>query len=91
MRLLFKKGEQRKFIEYVLLEIGSPSLRELINRGINVSYSSLKNYYSGRRLLPEHLFDLLRQISGLKKVPFSFELVSENWGKVKGGKVSKRS
>ncbi len=86
MRIKFNKDEQRKFIDEVLRLIGCPSLRELINRGIESKYSSLKNYYSERRILPQNLFESLIKISGIDKRILKFELLPENWGKIKGGK-----
>ena len=90
MRIKFEKGKQRKFIQDVLKSIGGPSLYELINRGVNISYSSLKNYYSERRLLPEELFDILCGLSRLNKDNISFKKIPENWGQSKGGFISKK-
>ncbi len=89
MRVKFARGRQRYFIDKVLEETGCPSLKELINRGIGINYSSLKNYYSERRLLPEWLFEELLGISQMDN-NFELEFIDENWGKVKGGKKSKR-
>ncbi|PIO07541.1 hypothetical protein COU59_03225, partial [Candidatus Pacearchaeota archaeon CG10_big_fil_rev_8_21_14_0_10_34_12] len=55
-RIKFKKGEQRKFMEMVLERINCPSLRELINRGFDIPYSTLRNYFSEQRNLPETFF-----------------------------------
>lgn len=90
MRIIFKKGKQKEFIDKVLEVTGSPSLRELINRGIDVKYPSLKNYSSERRFLPSQLFEELLNVSKLDKNSFSFELMDENFGQVLGGKRSKR-
>ena len=90
MRIRFRKGKQKEFIEKVLEATGSPSLRELINRGIDVKYPSLKNYSSERRFLPSQLFEELLNISRLDKNSFSFELLDENFGQVFGGKKSRK-
>ncbi len=90
MRIIFKKGKQKEFIKKVLESTGSPSLRELINRGIDVKYPSLKNYSSERRFLSSQLFEELLNISKLDKNSFSFELRDENFGQILGGKKSKR-
>ena len=90
MRVKFSKGQQREFFKKVMETINCPSLRELINRGIDVNYSTLKNYYNEERLIPEYLFKELIGISGLNISYFKFELIEENWGKVKGGKISRR-
>jgi len=89
MRIRFKKGEQRKFIKRVIEKINCPSLRELINRGIEVNYSTLKNYYNEERLLSDKLFYELIEISELNKNELDFNIINENWGQVKGGKKSK--
>ena len=90
MRIKFQKGEQRKFIQLVLERINCPSLRELINRGIEINYSSLKNYFCEERLIPEELFNELIEMGNLNKEDFGFELVGEHWGQVRGGKISRR-
>jgi hypothetical protein len=88
-RIKFDKGQQRKFILGVLSKINCPSLRELINRGIEVNYSTLKNYFNEDRLMPENIFNQLIEISGLNKKEFNFEILEENWGQVKGGEKSR--
>jgi len=86
MRIKFKKGEQRKFLQKVLEKSGSPSLRELVRRGFDVPYSTLKNYFSEQRFLPEDLFRDLIKFADLDAKDFSFEIVGENWGQSKGGR-----
>jgi hypothetical protein len=90
MRIKFVKGEQKKFLEEVMKKIGSPSLRELINRGIEASYSSLKNYYSERRLLPKKIFEDLCKISDIDFRKLDFVLIKDTWGQVRGGKLSRK-
>jgi len=89
-RIKFRKGEQRKFIQEAMKRINCPFLREIINRGIDLNYSTLKNYYAEERSIPEALFNELIELSGLNKRDFEFELIDNNWGQVKGGKISKR-
>lgn len=91
MRVLFSEGMQREFLKKILENINCPSLRELINRGIDVNYSTLKNYFNEDRLMPEEFFNELIEMSGVNKNNFTFNLVNENWGQVKGGKISRRS
>lgn len=90
MRVKFSKGKQREFLKKVLEKTNCPSLRELINRGIDVNYSTLKNYYGEERLISEELFKELIIFSGLNEEDFEFELINENWGQVKGGKISRK-
>jgi hypothetical protein len=90
MRIKFNKGFQRKFIQEVLKKINCPSLRELINRGIDVNYSTLKNYYTEDRLMSDVFFSQLLEISGLNRKDFEFEVIRNNWGQTKGGKISRR-
>lgn len=91
MRVKFSKGEQRKFIDLVLENTGCPSLRELINRGINVKYSSLKNYYIERRLLSGELFEELIGLAKLNRSDFDFGLFEDNFGQILGGKNSRKN
>lgn len=91
MRVKFSKGKQREFLNKVLEKTNCPSLRELISRGIEVNYSTLKNYFNEERLISEELFKELMVFSGLNDENFEFELIDENWGQVKGGKISRRS
>ena len=90
MRIKFAKGKQREFIDKVMIKIGCPSLRELVNRGIGVSYSYLKNYYSERRLLSLGLFNELCGIASFNKNEFFYDEVKDNWGNVIGGKKSRK-
>lgn len=85
MRVKFEKDKQREFINEVLKKISAPSLSELIRRGIDVNYQTLKNYYSGRRLLSLEFFETLCQISNIKKDSLSYNIINDNWGQVKGG------
>lgn len=91
LRIQFEKGKQREFIKRVLNNINCPSLKELINRGIGVNYSTLKNYYTEERLITESLFNELIELGKLNKREFDFEMIEEYWGQVKGGKKSRRS
>jgi hypothetical protein len=88
LRVKFKSGFQRKFIQEVLGKVNSPSLREL-GRRLNVNYSTLKNYFNEDRCLPENLFNDLCYISKINKENFRVGYLDENWGQVKGGKSKK--
>ncbi len=90
MRVKFSKGKQKEFLKKVLEKTNCPSLKELINRGIEANYSTLKNYFSEERLISEELFKELITFSGLNEEDFNVELVEGNWGQVKGGKIGKR-
>jgi len=88
-RVKFKKGFQRKFLINVLEKINCPSFYELVNR-VDVNYSSLKNYFNESRTLPKNFFEDLCRISEINKASLKFIILEENWGKIKGGKKSKR-
>ena len=90
MRIHFKRGGQRKFLDLVVEKLRSPSLRGILQFGFDVSYSTLKNYYIEDRLLPKDFFDDLCEIADVDKSSLSFESVDDNWGRRKGGQVSKR-
>jgi hypothetical protein len=85
-----KRGQQRKFMQEVIERINCPSLRELINRGIEVNYSTLKNYFNEDRLMPENIFNQLIEISGMNENNFNYGVLNGNWGQVKGGKISRK-
>jgi hypothetical protein len=90
MRIKFKDISQKEFLDLVKQKLNSPSIRGLLQFGISTNYSSLKNYYSDRRLLPENLFDEMCHLANLKKEDFSFEILIDNWGQARGGEKSKR-
>lgn len=89
-RIKFPKGEQRKFLKEVLGRINCPSLRELIQRGFDVPYSTLKNYFNESRALPEDFFRNLIILSKINEKDLDFEILEDNWGQKIGGKKSKR-
>jgi hypothetical protein len=88
-RIKFDKGKQREFLDLVIIRINSPSLRGLLQFGLETTYENLKNYYSERRLLPRDLFEDMIYLAKLKKKDFRFSYLDENWGRVKGGKIKK--
>ena len=90
MRIKFKKGEQREFLELVMEQINAPSIRGILQFGLKVPYSTLKNYYNESRLIPKNLFEDLCEIALVGRGKFEVEEVSENWGRVKGGQIGKR-
>jgi len=89
-RVKFRKGEQRKFLDEVLKKMLCPSLRELRNFGVDVSYSTLKNYYQEKNFFPLGLVEDLCVLSEINIKDLKFELVEGNWGRVRGGKLGKR-
>jgi hypothetical protein len=89
MRVRFKPGVQREFLDLVIERVGAVSLRGVLQFGFDVRYSTLKNYYVETRLLPEGLFRDLCEVARIDKGELDFELVDENWGKVKGGRKRK--
>ncbi|MCD4771448.1 hypothetical protein K8R30_03460 [archaeon] len=89
MRIRFKKGGQRVFLDLVIEKLRAPSLRGLLQFGFDVRYSTLKNYYVGVRLMPKGLVLDFCEVAGIKFEGLGVEEVEENWGRVKGGKVSK--
>lgn len=89
-RVKFSKGEQRKFLRLCMNKLNVNSVRALLQFGFLVKYSSLKNYYSERRLLPKGFFLDLCHIAKLEPKDFKFEYVSSYWGQVKGGKTGRK-
>lgn len=85
-KIQFQKGKQRKFLQNVLEKINCPSLRELINRGFDIPYSTLKNYYNESRLLPKNLFLELCNLAKINPEKLNIKYLEKNWGQIKGGK-----
>ncbi len=90
-RVKFRKGMQRKFLRNILEKINCPSLRELIKRGFDINYSTLKNYYNESRLLPEDFFVSLCEIGIIDYSKLKINYLKENFGQIKGGKISKKN
>ncbi|MCR4327107.1 MAG: hypothetical protein NUV46_00825 [Nanoarchaeota archaeon] len=84
-RVRFKKGEQRKFIVHVLEKLNCPSLRALNQFGFEVPYSTLKNYFSEARTLPEELFKSLCYLSKVSPYEPEIERLKDHWGQIIGG------
>ncbi len=90
MRIKFKRGGQRAFLNLVVERLSSPSVRGILQFGFDVSYSSLKNYYNESRLLAEDFFSDLCEVAQISKKDLDFKEVDENWGQKLGGSISKR-
>lgn len=90
MRVKFPKGKQRLFLNKVLEKMNCPSLRELIRRGFNIPYSTLKNYFNESRTLPLDLFEDLCNFSNFNRDKLDFKILRDYFGQVKGGVISKR-
>jgi len=86
MRIKFKKGFQRKFIDKVVENINSPSVGGLIQFGLKVNYQTLKSYYNENRTLPEDLFKDLCILGKIDDKNVKVRVVHEHWGQKLGGK-----
>ncbi len=91
MRVKFnRKGQQKKFFQKVFINLNCPSLIAFLQYGLDVPYSTLKNYFSESRLIPENFFKDLCYLSKINLESLDIVYLDENWGQVKGGKKSKR-
>tara|TARA_Y100000310_G_scaffold94756_2_gene92513 strand:+ start:2840 stop:3109 length:270 start_codon:yes stop_codon:yes gene_type:complete len=86
MRVKFRKGKQREFLNLVVDKLNCISIRGILQFGFDISYNNLKSYYIERRLLPRDFFEDLCYISKLNTNDFDVEYFEDNWGRVKGGK-----
>ncbi len=84
MRVLFKKGEQRKFILKCCDGYNLPEFLEL--NKIIIPCSTFRKYYQERLTLPYDIFERLCKCSKIDRNSFNFKLLEDNWGLVKGGK-----
>jgi len=89
-RVLFKKQEQRKFLKLAIEKLNCISLRGLLQFGFDVKYSSLKNYYTERRLMPKDFFDNLCYLAKIDVNKLDIKYLKDNWGQIKGGRRSKK-
>ena len=89
-RVKFKKSEQRKFFLRVLEKTNCPSLRALNQFGFDIPYSTLKNYFTEKRLISKEFFLQLCELSDFDSTLEEVSFLDENWGKAKGGSLSKR-
>jgi len=90
LRILFHKGEQRKFLGLVVTRLNCISIRGILQFGFDIPYSTLKNYYIERRLLPRGFFENLCHLAKIDIKSLKIQYFNSNWGQVKGGKISKR-
>jgi len=89
-RVLFCKGEQRKFLDLIISQLGSISLRGILQFGFEIKYPSLKNYYTERRMIPKDFFKELCYLAKVDEKDLNINYVAENLGQIRGGKISKR-
>jgi hypothetical protein len=85
MRVRFlRKGGQRAFLDFVIDRLRVKSLRGVLQFGVDVNYSTLKNYYNESRLMSRDLVLEFCEIADIDFVALGTEEVAENWGQVKG-------
>lgn len=89
-RVLFHKGNQRKFLDLAVERLNCISLRGILQFGFDIKYSSLKSYYTERRLMSKSFFENICHISKIDQGKLNFRFINGNWGQVKGGKKSRR-
>jgi hypothetical protein len=89
-RIKFKSNDQRKFLKEVLKALNCPTLKAFDQFGFNIPYSTMKNYFTEKRTLPEQFFNDLISLTKINKTRFQFKVLEENFGQRIGGKKSKR-
>ena len=89
-RVKFNGGDQKRFLKKVLEELNCPSLRALNQFGFEIPYSTLKNYFNEERTLPEEFFNDLCYLAKISREKFNFKILKDNWGKIKGGRKTKK-
>ena len=90
MRIKFKKGKQREFLNLAIKRLNCLSLRGILQFGLDASYDCLKNYYTERRLMDKGFFEDLCHLSKINANDLKIDYFEDNWGQVKGGKKGKR-
>ena len=82
-RIKLEKGQQRRLILNATKKSGSLKKLGII---VGVPYSTIKEYAQENFLLPEILFNKIKQISQIKNAEIKISYLPWNWGKIKGGK-----
>lgn len=85
-RVQFPQGEQRRFLRDVLQKLHCPSLRAFSQFGLDVPYSTLKNYSNESRLLPLDFFKQLCFLAKIDPSTLPYSILGKHWGQIKGGK-----
>jgi len=85
-RVLFKKGKQRDFILLVKYNLNCTSIRSISQFGLEVPYSTFKNYYHETTLMPKSLFDNLCHLAKISPEKLDVKFLEGNWGCIKAGK-----
>ena len=85
-RVLFNKGDQRRFLNLVILKLNCISLKNVLQFGFDIPYSTLKNYYSESLSLPKFFFDDLCYLAKIDPFTLNVKYLEKNWGQVKAGK-----
>jgi hypothetical protein len=89
-RIKFQEGKQRKFLKIVLEKTNCPNLRAFTQFGLDIPYSTLKNYFTEKRTLPKNIFKELCKLAKIDSTKLKIEYLKKNWGQIKGGKISKK-
>ena len=89
-RVKFPRREQRKFLNSIRERLNCPSIRGILQFHPEIKYSSLKNYYTERRLMPKNIFEDLCHLANLNP-SLKIKYLNPNWGQIKGGKLGKRT
>lgn len=85
-RIVFSNGEQRNFLNLVKTQLNCFTIKDILQFGIDLSYSTLKNYYHEDRRLPEDLFNDLCYLAKIYKNNLKFQVVEGNIGQIMGGR-----
>lgn len=87
MRLVFKENKQIEFLKDAIKTSNSKTIKHF-STSISVRYSTFKNWFHGKRLLPKNIFDKILQLyPSLKKYEdYIIELKDDSWGAKLGGK-----
>ncbi len=85
-RVVFEKGEQRKFIESVCGELSLKAFVREYGTKLDLSDSAFKKYNSEKLTLPQPLFTKLCKTGKVNPKKLKVKVFDDNWGAAKGGK-----
>lgn len=89
-RIVFEEGKQKEFLDLVKGKLNAVSLKSIMQFGFEISYTTLKDYYNERILLPRDFFEDLCYLAKLNPRDFNVSYKEGNWGQIKGGKIGIR-
>jgi len=90
MRILFAKGQQKKFISDACERLNISLYRLSKQQNLQCSYSTLKKYFRENLVISAKSANKITDISGISWKEYKImDTLKDTWGQSKGGKIGK--